>query len=143
SNNADDSAFRPLRESGGLRSLRRGRGGLTWNCHSPPFPGPSFRRFVENLAKEDQKDDARRGPSYVTRQYIRSRMVVTSEEDAFRARLGLRPSGDTSDNRVVNVGRGRSLRYGSRPNGAGPRGRYFGPPNDEFDEPSLEYPRED
>ncbi|GJR63466.1 hypothetical protein Tco_1505628 [Tanacetum coccineum] len=139
SNNADDSASRPLRESSGLRSIRRARGGLTWNRHSPPFPGPSFRRSVENLTKEDQNDNARPGPSYVARQSIRSRLVVTSEEDEFRARLGLRPSGDTCHNRVVNVGRGRTLRYGSRPNGAGPRGRYFGPPNDEFDEPSLEY----
>lgn len=128
SNDADDSASRPLRESAGLRSLRRGRGGLTWNRHSPPFP------------KEDQNDDARPGP-YVTRQSIRSRLVATSEEDEFRARLGLRPSGETSHSRVVNVGRGRPLRYGSRPNAAGPRGRYFGPPNDDFDEPSLEYSR--
>ncbi|PWA94814.1 hypothetical protein CTI12_AA055800 [Artemisia annua] len=141
SNDADDSASRPLRESGGLRSLRRGRGGLTWNRHSPPFSGPSFRRSVENSTKEDQNDDARPGPSYVTRQSIRSRLVATSEEDEFRARLGLRPSGETCHNRVVNVGRGRPLRYGSRPNAAGPRGRYFGPPNDEFAESSLEYSR--
>lgn len=174
--NADDSASRSIRESGVIRSLRRGkysppqvsasgRGGGPWNCspgrdrdlnhlHSPPYPGPSFRRSlledvtsVDNLTNEvgvDPNDDGRPvGSSYITRQSFRSRLLANREEDDFRARLGLRPSGDTCHNRFGNMGRGRSLRYGSRHNGGGPRGQYYAPAaaatSDEYDEPSMEY----
>lgn len=142
STNADDSASRSLKDPGVLRSIGRGkyiRGGGTWN-RSPPFSGPSFRRSLpEDASSADNLTNKVGVDLNITRQSFRSRLTVNREEDEFRARLGLRPSGDTCHNRFVNVGRGRSLRYGSRNNGGGPRGRYYGPANDEYDEPSLEY----
>lgn len=118
SSNADDSAF---------RSIRRGK----YISRIPtrgPFPGPPSSTNEPNVDPN------------ITRQSFRTRLLANREEDEFRARLGLRPSNDTCQNRFVNVGRGRSLRYGSRHNGGGPRGRYYGPEsNDEYDEPSMEY----
>ncbi|KAJ9549766.1 hypothetical protein OSB04_022309 [Centaurea solstitialis] len=135
-----------------------GRGGGPWNCspgrernlnrlQSPPYPGPTFRRSlpedvtsVDNLTNEvgvDPNDDGRPvASSYITRQSFRNRLLANREEDDFRARLGLRPSGD---NRFGNVGRGRSPRYGSRHNGGGPRGQYYAPASGEYDEPSIDY----
>ncbi|KAD3641320.1 hypothetical protein E3N88_30544 [Mikania micrantha] len=132
--NADDSASRFVRDSGVIRSTGRGkytRGGGTWD-RSPTFSGSSFRRSlpedVDNLTCE--------GPG-VTRGSLRSRLTVNSEEDEFRARLGLRPSGDTCHNRFVNTGRGRLSRYASRHNDTAPRERYYGLPTN--DEPLMDY----
>ncbi|KAJ0445742.1 hypothetical protein HanRHA438_Chr17g0789941 [Helianthus annuus] len=136
SSNADESASRSVRDSGVIRSLGRGkytRGGGTWD-RSPPFRGPSFRR---SLPEDDILTDKSGVDPNVTRGSFRRRLIVNSEEDEFRARLGLRPTGDTGHNRFVNVGRGRSLRYGSRLNDVGPRERYYGHPTN--DEPSMDY----
>ncbi|KAJ0427463.1 hypothetical protein HanHA300_Chr17g0635541 [Helianthus annuus] len=136
SSNADESASRSVRDSGVIRSLGRGkytRGGGTWD-RSPPFRGPSFRR---SLPEDDILTDKPGVDPNVTRGSFRRRLIVNSEEDEFRARLGLRPTGDTGHNRFVNVGRGRSLRYGSRLNDVGPRERYYGHPTS--DEPSMDY----
>ncbi|KAI3713429.1 hypothetical protein L1987_72006 [Smallanthus sonchifolius] len=136
SSNADDSASRSVRDSGVIRSVGRGkytRGGGMWD-RSPSFPGPSFRR---SLPEDDNLTDKVGVDPHVTRGSFRSRLMVNSEEDEFRARLGLRPAGDTCHNLFVNVGRGRSLRYGSRLNDAGPREGYYGHPDN--DEPSMDY----
>ncbi|CAH1415496.1 unnamed protein product [Lactuca virosa] len=152
-NGGDDSASRS-REAGLVRSssFRRGnnrkysphvragnRGGATWNRspgrdnREPPLP---FFRDVETLTNEvcldqNQNDDVIIRPGAPYRQSFRTRLVGNREEDDFRARLGLRPAGDTRF-----VGRGRSLRY--NPRGVGPRVRYSGPANDGYNE-QLEY----
>ncbi|XP_071692754.1 uncharacterized protein [Rutidosis leptorrhynchoides] len=142
SSNVDDSPSRSVRDLGALRSsIRRGppssRGGGTWN-RSPPFR-PSFRRPInEDGASVDNMTNEVGIDQNVARQSFRSRLLANREEDEFRARLGLRPTGDTSRNRTLNLDRGRSLRYASRNNDGGPRGRYNGPANDE---PSMRYSR--
>lgn len=155
------------RESGGLRSFGRGRysphhrpsgrGGGMWN-RSPErgrdLKGPSFFRSmledsgtVDHMTNEggpggmDPSDSGRpNSSSYVTRRPFRSRSPMNREANDFRARLGLRPTGDTGHDRFVNAGRGRgrgrSVRYGE----GGPRGRYHhGPASDECDEFMTEY----
>ncbi|CAI9274443.1 unnamed protein product [Lactuca saligna] len=151
-NGGDDSASRS-REPGVVRSssFRRGgnnrkysphvrasnRGGATWNRspgrdnnREPPLP---FFRDVDTLTTNEvcQNDDVIIRPGAPYRQSFRPRLVGNQEEDDFRARLGLRPAGDTHF-----VGRGRSLRY--NPRGGGPRVRYSGPANDGYNE-QLEY----
>nr|XP_043613537.1 uncharacterized protein LOC122585473 [Erigeron canadensis]XP_043613538.1 uncharacterized protein LOC122585473 [Erigeron canadensis] len=143
-----------------------GRGAGMWNrspergrdpkrLSSPSYQGPSFARSmledsrtVDNIANEGGMDSSRRGrsntSSYVTRRPFRSRSPLNREAQDFRARLGLRPSGDTGHDRFVNLGRGRgrgrSVRYGTLLDDEGPRGRYNGPA-DECDEYLTEYPR--
>ncbi|KAK1438602.1 hypothetical protein QVD17_04411 [Tagetes erecta] len=136
SSNADESCFGFVRDSGVIRSVGRGkytRGGGMWD-RSPPFRGSSFRRSLREDV--DHFTDKVGDEPNVRRGSFRSRLMVNSEEDEFRARLGLRPSGDTRNNRFVNVGRGRSLKYGSRHN-MGPRERHYGDPAN--DEPSMDY----
>ncbi|XP_024985521.1 uncharacterized protein LOC112521090 isoform X2 [Cynara cardunculus var. scolymus] len=147
------------------RSRASGRGGGMWN-RSPErgrdlkrLPSPSFQRppflhsvledagSVDNMTSEGHLDPSDAGrpntSSYVTRRPFRSRSPMNREENDFRARLGLRPTGDTSHDRFVNMGRGRgrgrTVRYGSRLDDAGPRGRYLGPANEECDEFLTEY----
>ncbi|XP_076891701.1 uncharacterized protein LOC143543215 [Bidens hawaiensis] len=136
--NPDDSASQSVRDPGVVRSVRHGKytgGGGTWD-RSPPYPGSSFRRSLPEDDNLTDKVGVRVNPN-VTRGSFRTRLTVNSEEDEFRARLGLRPVGETCHNRFVNVGRGRSLRYGSRHNDVGPRDRYYGHPAN--DEPPMEY----
>ncbi|KAJ0857253.1 hypothetical protein HanRHA438_Chr13g0587881 [Helianthus annuus] len=68
---------------------------------------------------------------------------MNQEANEFRARLGLRPTGDTGHDRFVSLsrgrGRGRPMRYGTRLDDEGPRGRYHGPATDECDEFMTEY----
>lgn len=144
-----------------------GRGGGMWNrsperdrdlkrLPSPSYRGPSFRRSMlddagslDDMANEcgiDTSDTGRPNTSsYVTRRVYRSRSPGNREANDFRARLGLRPTGDTGHERFVNVGRGRgrgrSVRYGTgtRLEGEGPRGRYHGPASDDCDEYITEY----
>ncbi|XP_076944010.1 uncharacterized protein LOC143614462 [Bidens hawaiensis] len=127
--NPDDSASQPVRDTGVVRPVRHGkytRGGGTWD-RSPPYPGPSFRRSLPEDDNLTDKVGVRVNVnSTVTCGSFRTRLTVNSEEDEFRVRLGLRPVGETCHNRFVNVGRGRSLRYGSRQNNVGPRDRYYG-----------------
>ncbi|XP_076961146.1 uncharacterized protein LOC143637705 [Bidens hawaiensis] len=136
--NPDDSASQSVRDPCVVRSARHGkytRGGGTWD-RSPPYPGSSFRRSLPEDDNLTDKVGLRVNPT-VTRGSFRTRLTVNSEEDEFRARLGLRPVGETCHNRFANVGRGRSLRYGSRHNDVGPRDRYYGHPAN--DEPPMEY----
>ncbi|PWA94856.1 hypothetical protein CTI12_AA055500 [Artemisia annua] len=144
-----------------------GRGGGMWNrsperdrdlkrLPSPSYRGPSFRRSMlddagslDDMANECGMDTSDTGrpntSSYVTRRVYRSRSPGNREANDFRARLGLRPTGDTGHETFVNVGRGRgrgrSVRYGTgtRLEGEGPRGRYHGPASDDGDEYITEY----
>nr|XP_043635555.1 uncharacterized protein LOC122606761 [Erigeron canadensis] len=147
--------------------LSSGRGVGMWNRSpergrnpkrllSPSYQGPSFARpmlddsgTVDNMTNEGGMDSSRHArsntSSYVTRRPFRSRSPLNREAQDFRARLGLRPSGDMGHDRFVNLGRGRgqgrSVRYGTTLDDDGPRGRYHGPANDECDEYLTEYPR--
>ncbi|KAJ0715084.1 hypothetical protein HanPI659440_Chr13g0497061 [Helianthus annuus] len=160
SNDDDGLTSRPERESGALRSFGRGRysppnrGRGLWN-RSPERSrdgGPSFHRSIlddcgamDNMANDGMglSDTGRHNTSYVTRRPFRSRSPMNQEANEFRARLGLRPTGDTGHDRFVSLsrgrGRGRPMRYGTRLDDEGPRGRYHGPATDECDEFMTEY----
>ncbi|KAL8244927.1 hypothetical protein R6Q59_011185 [Mikania micrantha] len=162
-----DLASRSERESGALRSFGRGRysphnrptgrGSGLWN-HSPgrnrDGGGMSFHRSIledsgtmDSMMNEggmDLNDNGRHNTSsYVTRRPFRNRSPSSQEVNDFRARLGLRPTGDSDHERFVGLsrgrGRGRSMRYGTRLDGEGSRGRYHGPSSDECDDFMTEY----
>lgn len=136
-----------------------GRGGGTWNrspergrdlkrLPSPSYHGPSIRSMqddsgtVDNMTNEvgmDPNDTNRPNTSsYVARRQYRSRSPMNREANDYRARLGLRPTGDTGHDRFVNMGRGRGRgRYTTRLDGEGPRGRYHGRVTDECDDEFL------
>ncbi|KAI3822245.1 hypothetical protein L1987_09832 [Smallanthus sonchifolius] len=165
SKDGDGLSSRPERESGGLRFFGRGRysphnrpsgqGGGLWN-RSPERSregGLSYHRFIlensgnmDNMTNEggmDLSDTGRNNTSYVTRRSFRSRSPASQEVNDYRARLGLRPTADTGRDRFVSLsrgrGRGRSIRYGTRLDDDGSRGRYHGPASDECDEFMTEY----
>ncbi|KAI3823619.1 hypothetical protein L1987_05059 [Smallanthus sonchifolius] len=165
SKEGDGLTSRPERESGALRSFGRGRysphnRSLERDRDLRRLPSPSyqrdasFHRFIledsrtmDNMKNEggmDPCDVGRRNiSSYANRRPFRSRSPMDREINEFRARLGLRPTGDTGHDRFVDLsrgrGRGRSMRYGTRLDGEGPRGRYHGPVSDECDEFMPEY----
>ncbi|KAI3687566.1 hypothetical protein L1987_81266 [Smallanthus sonchifolius] len=166
SKDGDGLSSSPERESGGLRSFGRGRysphnrpsgrGGGLWN-RSPERSregGPSYRRSIledsgcmDNMTNEggmDLSDTGRNNTSsYITRRPFRSRSPASQEVNDYRARLGLRPTGDTGRDRFVSLsrgrGRGRSIRYSTRLDDEGSGGRYHGPASDECDEFMTEY----
>lgn len=144
-----------------------GRGSGVWNrspergrdmkrLPSPTYHSPPFLRnmledsgSLDNITNEGSMDpnEANRPntSSYVNRRPFRSRSPMNREANDFRARLGLRPTGDTGHERF-NMGRGRGrgrvgqVRYGTRVenDGPGPR-RYHGPGSDDCDEFLTEY----
>nr|KAJ0200113.1 hypothetical protein LSAT_V11C600300820 [Lactuca sativa] len=175
SKSGDGLASRPERESGVVRSFGRGgsgsgrysphnrgsgRGSGVWN-RSPDRNQPFIRTMLEdsgsldNITNEgsmDQNDSSNRPntSSYMTRRPFRSRSPMNREANDFRARLGLRPTGDTGHERF-NMGRSRGrgrvgqVRYGTRVDGEGPGPgpgprRYHGPGSDECDEFLPDYP---
>ncbi|KAI7745171.1 hypothetical protein M8C21_018137, partial [Ambrosia artemisiifolia] len=164
SKDGDGLNSRLERESGALRSFGRGRysppnrpsGRGLWN-RSPERSregGPSFHRSIleDSRAMDtmindggmELTDTGRHSGSYVPRRHFRSRSPMNQEAIEFRARLGLRPTGDTGHDRFVSLSRGRgrgrsSMRYGSRLDDEGLRGRYHGPTSDECDEFMTEY----
>ncbi|KAK9072906.1 hypothetical protein SSX86_009342 [Deinandra increscens subsp. villosa] len=132
SKEGDGLTSRPERESGALRSYGRGR--------YSPHDRPSGRE-----GGMDPDDVGRHNvPSYVSRQpFRRSRSPMNREVNDFRARLGLRPTGDTGHDRFMNPsrgrGRGRSMRYVTQLDGEGGKGRYHGPATDDCDKFTTDY----
>lgn len=93
--------------------------------HSPNYHGPtSFRRpGPENGSFGRQKIVA---SSFGVHRHLTRSGSPVDRDEAFRLRLGFRPSRELSPSRCVTLGRGRSLRYGSRVDERGFRGRYHG-----------------
>ncbi|KAK9079630.1 hypothetical protein SSX86_001303 [Deinandra increscens subsp. villosa] len=164
----DGLISRPERESGALRSFGRGRyspnnrpsgrGSGLWNpslgrnreggssYHRPMLEDSETIDSMMNEGGMDLSDTGRHNTSsYVTRRSFRSRSPMNQEVNDFRARLGLRPVGDTDHERFVSPsrgrGRGRSMRYDTRLDDEGSRERYNRRPvNDDYNEFMTEYP---
>uniref|UniRef100_A0A5B7AEG9 Uncharacterized protein n=1 Tax=Davidia involucrata TaxID=16924 RepID=A0A5B7AEG9_DAVIN len=163
SSDADDTHPRSERESGSVRSFGRGRyihgrgrGGDRWvdspddyrglkRHRSPTYHGPaSFHRSGPDDMKEGvglgghAGRQATNASSHVLRRSFRSGSP-TDRQETFDMHTSIRPAGEMSPDRCVTIGRGRSVRYGPRVGGGGPKERYHGPVNDECIESSLNY----
>ncbi|CAK9178770.1 unnamed protein product [Ilex paraguariensis] len=129
-----------LRGRYSMQSHAKGRGGYRWADslegyrgskyhHSPTYRGATgFHRSRPEDIAFDGTNTKERGASHNFHRPLRSRLPADREE-AFRMRLGFRPTRERSPDRCLTPGRGMSVKYGAQMDGA-PRRRFYGSAND-------------